>query len=483
MLFNSYTFLLIFLPLVLVGWWSIRGQMWRLGFITLMSYAFYSFHEFPTGLFLLPILLTSTTTDYVAARAIFKSDNERTRKLWLTGALAINIGLLCWFKYQGMFAQLINFVSTPIGGGTDLEVRDLVLPLGISFYTFNSMSYTIDVYWRRVEPAKNFIHYSAFVSLFPHLLAGPIVRYRDMDTQFRRLQPRMTSRMVLVGMFFIICGMFKKVVVSDEIVGPVSQLWIASGDLGVIQAWAATVGFYLQLYFDYSGYADMAVGLALLLGFKFPQIFNSPFKSTNPSDFWKRWNATLTRWAIDYIFIPLGGTRGSMLATFRNILIVTTLMSLWHGALWTFMLSGLLFGIAAIVYRLLKYKGWILANKWAGRVAMVCMVTTFFSLPRSRSVETSLEMLKSMYGFNGLGLDHIARKATTAGTVEFLFLAELAALLGFVMLAPNTWDIVKNWDLETAIRRRWSVALALGVMAATSFLLLARPTPFLYFQF
>ena len=217
----------------------------------------------------------------------------------------------------------------------------VLLPIGISFYTFNSMSYTIDVFRRRVEAERDPVRYAAFVSMFPHLIAGPIVRYADIERAApaapaaadRRSSPRPGSSSSRAGLV-------KKTIVADSLAPHVDRLFHAHASLGLVSGWAAALGYALQLYFDFSGYSDMAVGLAFLLGFRFPQNFDSPYKALNVSDFWRRWNMTLSFWFRDYVFIPLGGSRGGRARTLRNLAITMLLAGLWHGAAWTFVVWG-----------------------------------------------------------------------------------------------------------------------------------------------
>ena len=313
MLFNSYVFLLGFLPLVLAGWWGLRPDALRLGFLTLASWVFYAWWDWR----FLPLLVLSTSVDWVAARLIDGSEDGRRRRAVLVAALGINLGILGFFKYAGFFLASLDGLGRLVGADPHLPSLDIVLPIGISFYTFNSLSYTIDVYRRVVRPADSVLQYTAFVALFPHLIAGPIVRFADLHEQLRRPARRLTGELAWAGLVFLVCGLVKKVVIADGLAGDVDLLFAVHGSLGMAGAWAAALGYSLQLYFDFSGYSDMAVGLALLLGFHFPQNFDSPYKSASIAEFWRRWHMSLSFWLRDYLFIPLGGSRGSRLETLR----------------------------------------------------------------------------------------------------------------------------------------------------------------------
>ena len=247
----------------------------------------------------------------------------------------MNLGILAYFKYAEFFLSSLDGLGSTLGVPVDVPIVHVVLPIGISFYTFNSMSYTIDVFRRKIPATPNLLEYSTFVALFPHLIAGPIVRFTEIGDRLRRPLSGLNSRIAAVGLFFLACGLAKKLLLADQLGPDVDRLFANASELGFVAAWAAALGFSLQLYFDFSGYSDMAVGLAWLLGFSFPQNFDSPYKARNISDFWRRWNMTLSRWIRDYLFVPLGGSRGTLFQTTRNLVFTMALAGLWHGAAWT----------------------------------------------------------------------------------------------------------------------------------------------------
>lgn len=475
MLFNSYIFLFVFLPIVLVGWWRLAGYTrLRLTWLTLASYVFYAYYQFPNGLELLPLLLVSTTSDFIAGRGIVRSTSPAARKRWLAFALTINLGLLFFFKYLGFFESIVNGVLALGGVPIDVPVHTLILPIGISFYTFNSMSYTIDIYRGRVEAAPTFLHYSAFVALFPHLVAGPIVRFSDIDQQLRKLKPRLTSSMFAVGIFFLTCGLVKKLLFADTLSRTVDRLYTVHDQLTVLSGWAAALGYSLQLYFDFSGYSDMAVGLAMMMGFRFPQNFASPYKSSNISETWRRWHVTLSRWLRDYLFIPLGGSSGSRWRTVRNLYITFIFAGLWHGAAWTFVWFGVAHATALALHTVARVRGW-----WQPPIGVSRLVTYVFIvltqvLFRSPDMGVAGNVLSAMFGANGLGL-HNLRMTTLATHVSMLYVVEVIWLLVWVNTAPNTFE----FKLEP---KRFA-AFSLGLGLATSVVLLAVPSPFLYFKF
>src|SRR5919197_3004595 len=283
MLFNSYSFLFGFLPCVLIGWWGLaRWRRPRLAFLTVASWFFYAWWDWRY----LPVLIGATSVDYVAGLLLSRTSDEARRRLLLAASLTTNIGILAYFKYSGFFLESLDGIGKAVGLGATLPSLRILLPIGISFSTFNSMSYTIDCFRRRIEPTHHLLEYTTFVALFPHLIAGPIVRFTDLAGQLRRLTPRLTSEQAALGVFFLACGLVKKLLIADQLHPYVTQLYAAHAHLGLLTGWAAAVGYSLQLYFDFSGYSDIAVGPAFLLGVRFPQNFNSPFKAQNISVVW-----------------------------------------------------------------------------------------------------------------------------------------------------------------------------------------------------
>jgi alginate O-acetyltransferase complex protein AlgI len=459
-LFNSHVFVFAFLPLVLAGWWGLRAPRARLTFLALASYVFYAWWSWH----FLPLLWGTTAVDYLAAHAIVRSHDARRRAL-LASALTINLALLGYFKYVGFFLHSANGIGALLGAGHPFPSLRVLLPIGISFYTFNSMSYTIDVFRRRVRPASNPLQYAAFVAMFPHLIAGPIVRWADIEEQLRRLQPRLTAALAGPGLFFFGVGLVKKVVVADSLAPHVDRLFAAHAHLGLVSGWAAGLGYALQLYFDFSGYSDMAVGLAYLLGFRFPQNFNSPYKARNISDFWRRWHMTLSFWLRDYLFISLGGSRNGRLRTLRNLAITMALGGLWHGAEWTFVVWGLLHGAYLIAHNVARTAGLTPRSVTLNRALTFVAVVAAFVIFRAPNLGDAWDVLRAMVGVHGLD----------AGRVGVRVLAGIAALVAFVNLAPNTWEVRLAW--------RPVYGLALGSAVAAAILMLSGPTPFLYFRF
>ena len=466
MLFNSFIFLFGFLPCVLAGWWLLPRKPLRLLFLTGSSWFFYAWWDWRY----VPVLIGATSVDYVAGLWISRTDDEARRRLLLAASLATNIGILAYFKYAGFFFDSLNGIGGALGAKPDLPTLHIVLPIGISFYTFNSMSYTIDIFRRRVEPTRNVLEYTTFVGLFPHLIAGPIVRFTDLASQLKRLTPRLTSRHAALGAFFLSCGLVKKLLIADQLHPYVTRLYTDHAHLGLLTGWAAAVGYSLQLYFDFSGYSDMAVGLAWLLGFRFPQNFNSPFKAENISDFWRRWHMSLSSWFRDYLFIPLGGSRKGAGRTVVNLFVVMFLAGLWHGAAWTFVVWGLVHGTFLGGHAVLRKAGLTLRSVTVNRIVTFALVCGAFVIFRSPSLGAAGDVLSSMVGLGGLDS---AAQLDALLPVKFGLL--VAALLVFVNLAPNTWQI--------RLKPRVWQGMAAGIGAAVAIMTISQPHPFIYFQF
>ena len=423
MLFNSYEFCLLFLPITFALFWGWHSLRWRLTLLTVASFAFYSFSQFtkegsPEFDFsalvrslqitswadlkhslwawrFTIILIASSSVDYFAAKAIVRlPETARGRRKLLLGlSLAANLGLLAFFKYSGFFSEIAHDIARTIGAGK-IPVLELVLPVGISFYTFESMSYVIDIYRGVAKPAKSYLDYACFISFFPHLIAGPIIRYSDILHQFRDIN--WTRRgpdwgQVNLGLILFTMGLVKKLVIADRLAFQINPLWAmlgrdggSVGGLGPEQAWGAVLGYTFQLYFDFSGYSDMATGLGHMFGVRLPQNFDSPYKAVDPVDFWKRWHMTLGAFLRDYLYIPLGGDgrkrtgpqksaeltvgtaadggtspRGhesgrSGWFRSRNLFITMLLGGLWHGAAWLFILWGAWHGLLLVVTHYIK---------------------------------------------------------------------------------------------------------------------------------
>lgn len=491
MLFNSYTFIFIFLPVVLGGffligrWHRSSAALWllvaSLVFYGLWSYAYVG------------LLLLSICFNYGAGLAIVRSvSSHRTSRvrwmLWI--AVTVDLGLLAYFKYFNFFIDTLGVLT-----GASWGLAEIVLPVGISFYTFTQIAFLVDTSRGEVREVS-LVHYGLFVTYFPHLIAGPVLHHREMMPQFAAAATyRPDWNCLATGASLFIIGLLKKVVIADGVaphVGPAFALAASGGDLGFAQAWVGALAFTFQLYFDFSAYSDMAVGLSLMFGVRLPLNFDSPYKAVNIIDFWRRWHMTLSRFLRDYLYIALGGNRHGTLRRHVNLFITMLLGGLWHGAAWTFVLWGALHGIFLVVnhaWRALRKRlGHDLAQStMVGRVfstaltfAVVVVAWVFF---RADSLAGALHMLKAMFGAGGFsGADPVQAK---------VFVVLLCCAL-LVWAFPNSQQILTDYQpaltqagSQSRIRwrpnRRWGFVL--GIALFYTLTEMGQVSEFLYFQF
>lgn len=466
MLFNSYIFLFALLPLILVGYYALP-KPGRAAWLVICSYVFYGWWNWRYCL----LLLCVTAMDYFLGRWIARTEGERGRKALVTASVVCDLSLLGFFKYYDLLARTVNGLGAfLLGAGANVPVLDLVLPVGISFYIFQSMSYTIDIYRREARPARSFVDFACYVSLFPQLVAGPIVRYRDLDEQLRSREHSWNKAGAGFALFTL--GLAKKVLVADA-VAPMADWAFGQVAPGLIASWTGLLAYTFQIYFDFSGYSDMAVGLGLLVGFEFPINFNSPYKSCSMSEFWRRWHISLSSWLRDYLYIPLGGNRKGTARTYFNLFVTMLLGGLWHGPSWTFLLWGAYHGLWLALERMRGKQGlWGDHGPKGLRVAatfLATMVGWLFFKAADMSVVAG--MFKGLLGVSGLGG---AYAWSDGGSVTWLMLG-FAAIL--VWGCKNTWEM--RW---TPTFWRWAGLVALFVVSV-GVLLANASSPFLYFQF
>ncbi len=347
MLFHSLDYVL-FLVLAVIGYWAlVRLQLFRLVFIFGASCLFYMAWN-PAYIVL---ILASVVLDYSVGRGLGVAERPRARKLLLFCSVGGNLGLLGAFKYYNFFATAVHQTLGLVGLDVTLPMLDVLLPVGISFYTFQTMSYTIDVYRRRIEVEKSLLRFAFYVSFFPQLVAGPIVRASQFLPQLHK-KPKLSSEEVGSALFLIATGMVKKLVLADYVaVNLVDRVFDNPEAFTSLEVYVALVGYTLQIYCDFSGYTDIARGSARLLGFDVPENFNKPYMATNPADFWRRWHMTLSSWLRDYLYYPLGGSRSGPARAYFNLWITMFLIGMWHGANWTFVLYGIVHATAMVLHR------------------------------------------------------------------------------------------------------------------------------------
>ncbi len=333
MLFNSFSFIFLFLPVVLFGYYLIGHKRLQLFFLLSSSLFFYAYWS-RTYVFL---LLFTVVLDFYIGQWLFRIQNQKYRKILLLTSIIANLSVLGFFKYYNFFTETLNGAFALLGGTPIFPHLDLVLPIGISFYTFQSMSYVIDVYRRTASSHGSLLEFASYVTLFPHQISGPLVRHNVIVPQLEDAKTFIfNSQNFWKGICFFIFGLSKKMLIADRVAEAIDPIIGNVAIASNLEALFAMIGYTVQLYFDFSGYSDMAVGLGLMMNIQFPANFNSPYKSRSITEFWKRWHITLSSWLRDYLYISLGGNRKGTIFTYRNLLLTMTIGGLWHGANWTF---------------------------------------------------------------------------------------------------------------------------------------------------
>ncbi|MCF7561792.1 MBOAT family protein [Sabulilitoribacter multivorans] len=471
MLFNSLSFVL-FLVIVIVLYYSkIFNWTGKKRMLLLSSYVFYGMWNPP----LVILLWISTIVDWTAGKKLAVEENQKKRKMWLLLSMFVNLGFLAFFKYGDFLLE--NFVSLVNMVGIEFQARpmDIILPMGISFYTFQTMSYTIDMYKRKIEPAKTFLDFALYVTFFPQLVAGPIVRAKDLITQFYE-EKKATANQFIWGTFLLTIGLFQKVVLADTLLADTSdEVFGAKSILNGLDAWTGTLAFSGQIFFDFAGYSTCAIGIALMLGIVLPDNFKYPYASIGFSDLWKRWHISLSSWLRDYLYIPLGGNRHGITRMYVALMLTMLLGGLWHGAAWTFVVWGALHGIYLVIERLLKNRIHIKINAFNGVLLalltymLVNFTWVFF---RAREFSTAKNMINSMLFINSDG----EKILQSFDIIKVFLLITLLFICHWVMRNTS----MKEVSLKTP-------AWLLGIVWAIMFFLIVisqgTGEQFIYFQF
>ncbi|MNO40388.1 Peptidoglycan O-acetyltransferase [compost metagenome] len=461
MVFSSLLFLFLFLPAVLalyyVSPWRIKNLI-----LFLSSLVFYAWGE-PVYIV---IMLLSTITDYGFGLLLSRPKLTMIQRKWIVvSSVVINLGLLSYFKYADFLIQNINERL-----GTHIPLTDLPLPIGISFYTFQSMSYIIDVYRGTTKAQRNWIDFGTFVALFPQLVAGPIVQYNTIAEQLR--ERSVDIPMFAEGVRRFIIGLAKKVLLANNI----GLLWhtISSSNLDAmpaLTAWLGIIAFAFQIYFDFSGYSDMAIGLGLMFGFRFNENFNKPYISQSITDFWRRWHISLSSWFRDYVYIPLGGNRRGLGIQVRNILIVWLLTGIWHGASWNFLFWGLYFGIILIFEKWWGLQVLSRLPRWVRHLYAIILILIGWVLFTFEELPLVLSYLQAMFGLNNQPL-------WNSTTLYFTYTN--AILLVVLTLASMSKKLPKRMESSSPPSLVWYGVL---FFLSVAYLVDATFNPFLYFRF
>jgi alginate O-acetyltransferase complex protein AlgI len=494
-LFNSYTFLLAFLPASLMIFHGLRrAGLERASFLALvlLSLAFYGYWNPVYLLLLVPLTLFNFA---IASRIIARRlPHPLAARALLIAGIATNLGVLGYFKYANFFVDNVNSLL-----GANIVMATVVLPLGISFFTFQKIAFLVDAYRGRVE-RLNLLDFSLFVSFFPQLIAGPIVHHAEVLPQFRR-QGRIPSHCLVQGATIFAIGLAKKVLLADTAALYATPGFDAASNgvaLGALGAWSAALAYTAQLYFDFSGYSDMAIGGALMFGIRLPLNFASPYKAVSIIDFWRRWHITLSRFLRDYLYIPLGGNRHGSRRRYFNLMLTMLLGGLWHGAGWTYVIWGALHGIYLMInhgWRAMRARlSWLPrtvgpVEVFLGRGLTFLAVVVGWVFFRAANIETASAVLRAMGGANGLD----ASASSVGGTTAMLV---IGGLLLIAWLAPNTQELVAYQGPTVGANDprttppptvtwqptlRWAVLV--GSLTGVSIMSLSKVSEFLYFQF
>ena len=458
MVFSSITFLFYFLPLVLFSYFLSPSKLKNLTLL-IFSLIFYTFGE-PKYIF---IMIFSTIIDYIHALIIDKYRNTLKAKIALISSIIVNLNLLVFFKYSNFFISIINSIFS-----ANLDLLNLTLPIGISFYTFQTMSYTIDVYKNEAKPQKNILNLATFITLFPQLVAGPIVRYVDINKQLDTRNSDIDK--IYNGIYRFIIGLAKKILLANNLGIIWSSIKISQyRELSILTSWLGIICFSLQIYFDFSGYSDMAIGLGKIFGFDFLENFNFPYISKSITEFWRRWHISLGLWFRDYVYIPLGGNKVSKLKWFRNIFIVWFLTGLWHGASFNFILWGLYFGFILILEKLFILN---ILNKLPDffkhtyTLLLVIIGFVFFEIENLKDI---FNYFNAMFNLNNEFIDS-----------TFIYYLTPNITLIIISIISST-PLIKN-ILDKNIYIRF-IFIILGFILSVSFLVDSSFNPFLYFRF
>jgi alginate O-acetyltransferase complex protein AlgI len=352
LLFNTLEYAVFFGVVFVVSWLLARARKLRVVFLLAASYFFYANWD----LRFLPLIWASSTADWLLGNAIARAKSERLRRKWLGATVVLNLGVLGIFKYFDFGVESARRVLEALGYHPPEFALHVALPIGISFFTFESMSYVIDIYRKEIEPHKSYLEYLTFVAFFPHLVAGPIVRPRDLLPQLTN-PPRFSPTEGSEGLWLIALGLLKKVAIGDYLaINLVDRVFDAPAQYSALECYAAILGYSVQIYCDFSGYTDVAIGSALLLGVRFPKNFDAPYKAASITEFWRRWHISLSTWLRDYLYIPLGGNRRGRVRTYVNLMLTMLLGGLWHGANWTFVVWGGIHGAALAIERVFRHE-------------------------------------------------------------------------------------------------------------------------------
>lgn len=462
MVFTSISFIYYFLPLLLICYFVVPKKFRNI--ILLMFSVLFYFYGEPKYILL---MLIEVLISYVVGLLI---DKYKSKNILIIG-IFIHVLLFGIFKY-------FNFVIINVNNlfHSNLNLLNVVLPIGISFYTFQIISYEIDVYNKKVNVQNNILKYFLYVFLFPQLIAGPIVRYQDVNNEIDNRN--VTFEMFANGLRRFIIGLSKKVIIANNL-GELCNIYLNLGDKSVLFTWIFAISYMLQIYFDFSGYSDIAIGLGKMLGFNFPENFNYPYMAKSITDFWRRWHMTLSSWFRDYVYIPLGGSKKGVLKQIRNILIVWSLTGLWHGASWNFIVWGLYFGILLILEKFILKKYFSNVPKFIKGIYTLFLVMISFVIFQGDSLSSAFNIIKGLFGLNGELFINNVTLYYLKGYVLFIVLG----VIGSTYYVKNLVIKISNGKGKKIINILEPIYLLILLIIVTMYLIDSSYNPFLYFRF
>jgi alginate O-acetyltransferase complex protein AlgI len=476
MIFNSFAFLLFFICFYVL-YLIIPKHKPRIILCLLGSYFFYGWWDWR----FLSLIIFSTLVDYYLGLKISSESAEKKRKKYLLLSLFSNLGLLFFFKYFNFFIESFAQMLENFGMNASISTLNIILPVGISFYTFQTLSYTIDIYRKKLQPEKNFMIFATYVSFFPQLVAGPIVRAIDLLPQFKSIR-KISSRQINTGILLIAIGFFKKIVIADSLAPLIDDAFINPYNYTSLNMLLVVIFYAFQIYCDFSGYSDIAIGLGRLLGYEFPENFNLPYFAKNFSDLWRRWHISLSSWLKDYLYISLGGNRNGYYKTQRNLMLTMTLGGLWHGANWTFIIWGVLHGTYLIVQRVIdpatsKIKK--LVPKPAYLITSIVITFIFVNFAwiffRSQNIEQAFAVINKISAFDNWSLSALKPKFQVSKAIFLVLILFTGELLYY-----NFGEKIKS-VLKQSLGARISLVVFISIMI----LLFGNfsSNNFIYFQF
>lgn len=467
MLFSSSVFIFMFLPLSLVSYY-ISGKKIKNYILLLASLFFYAWG----GMNYLKVLIISILINYIFGLLLDKTiDKKHLRMFFLILGIILNLALLFYYKYYDFFLENINTIFN-----MNLELKKIVLPIGISFFTFQGMSYIIDIYRNDGKVNKNIFSVALYISLFPQLVAGPIIKYKAVDEQIRNRKESIDYFSYGINRFVI--GLGKKIIISDMLGAISDNIFLLANSSGIdmITAWIGAICYTLQIYFDFSGYSDMAIGLGHLFGFKFPENFNYPYISRSITEFWRRWHISLSTWFKEYLYIPLGGNRRGNV--YFNLVVVFLVTGLWHGASWNFVIWGLWHGLFMIIERLIRDKAWYKKIPLIIKIFITLFIVIIgWVLFKATTLKEGLRYLSIMFGL--VNFSNITFEFTYFISRKFILLI----IIGIIASTPIPKNIFNRYKGVKAFELIKTILIILLFIVSIIFMVNSTYSPFIYFQF